>query len=386
MGFIDFAGATVIHMTGGFTALACVIHIGPRLGFGTGKIIPNNLSIYTLGIFLLFVGWIGFNGGSTLAYNDSIPGVLLNTFLAASTGGITMVLYFLLRGKKLDVVSSLMGIISGLVGVSAGCHILPSHGAIITGMLSALCAYWAWKQLLKFNIDDAVFAFPTHGVAAIVGTLCIALLGPVDEFGGASRLEQLFIQSTGVFAAAVWAFGVGSALMWLASKYRPFRVSEQDEIMGLNVSEHDAYTESQMLLNEMEKHKKIGDLSHRVKADPYTEVGQIASQYNSVIDQIEKETKQQEKLLYIIKNQVRETELIIKSSTQAVIGLQPDFTILGGTLKQRLLSASMKVKPSIKTSSRPYSPALKTQRQMAYLETWIHKNPILYPLPLKSLS
>ena len=321
LGFIDFAGSSVVHSVGGWTALAGILHLGPRVGFKDNKLLPSNLTTYTLGVLLIMIGWIGFNGGSSLSFDESLPGILLNTFLGASSGGVTMAFYFILRKKPINVESTLMGIISGLVGVTAACHILPGYGAIIAGSTTAYISYKVSKLLKRHNIDDVVSSFPTHGAAGIWGTLIVALLGDIHEFGGHTRFEQFLVQLVGVFACFVWAFGVSYLGIKIAALFFEFRISPEDEKIGLNIAKHNAYSRTQLLLDEMEGHKEKGDLSLRVHEDAYSEVGQIAAQYNTVIDRIVNEQKKQEELQILIQKQFKENELIITSSSEAIIGI-----------------------------------------------------------------
>lgn len=289
-GFIDFAGSTVVHSTGGWLALALVLVIGPRIGRFEGKNIPiqgHNLPLAALGVFILWFGWIGFNGGSTLNANYKIPMILGNTILSGAFGGITGLIFSWKILKKSNVLFILNGSMAGLVGVTASCNIISFSGAVMIGAVSGLLCSGATLLLEKFKIDDVVSAFPVHGVSGVWGTLAVALFGDPTVWGaGISRWDQFLIQATGAGTCFVWSFGLGLALFWSVNKLIPLRVSLEDEKVGLNVSEHGASTEILDLLVNMDAHQRKGDFSCPVHEEPHTEIGQIATQYNRVMEKV----------------------------------------------------------------------------------------------------
>lgn len=300
-GFIDFAGSTVVHSTGGWLALALVLIIGPRIGRFGSKGTPiqgHNLPMTALGVFILWFGWFGFNGGSTLDANFQIPIILGNTILSGAFGGIIALVLSWKILKKINVLFVLNGSLAGLVGVTASCNIISMGEAVVIGLVSGLVCSVAILLLEKYEIDDAVSAFPVHCVPGVWGTLAVALFGdPTAWNAGISRLDQFIIQATGAGACFVWAFGLGLALFWSVNKLIPLRVSPEDEKMGLNVSEHGASTEILDLLVTMDAHQREGDFSCPVHEEPHTETGQIATQYNRVMAKVVSvETKQKEDL------------------------------------------------------------------------------------------
>ncbi|QDT65828.1 ammonium transporter [Calycomorphotria hydatis] len=300
MGFIDFAGSTVVHSIGGWVALAGCIVIGPRLGrFSRNfNIQGHNYPMATLGVFLLWFGWFGFNGGSTLEVNESIPLILINTNLAAAVGALGGLFISWTIDKRPDVGHTLNGAVAGLVGITAGCHILNPGAAVIVGFVSgALCSLMT-KWLMRVRIDDVIGAVPAHAVAGAWGTIAVALLADPANFGtDLTRFEQLQVQATGVLAAFVWAFGGGLVILKSVSLIVPLRVSRKAEVQGLNVSEHGATTELHDLMSEMSAHRTRGDFSHMVAVEPHTEVGQIASEYNRVLARVNQEINSREDLL-----------------------------------------------------------------------------------------
>lgn len=298
LGFIDFAGSTVVHSLGGWVALAVVLVIGPRAGrFKAGeppRVIPaGNMPVAMLGVLLLFFGWFGFNGGSTLAFDGSVPVIMLNTALAAAAG----VLVGIALGWRLygycEVMYALNGAIAGLVAITACAHVVGPAAAIVIGGVGSAIMVCGHEYLLRRQVDDAVGAIPAHLAAGVWGTLAVALLGDLDAIGnGLGRMSQLGVQLLGVIACGLWAFGAAWLLLKGIGRITRLRVSHEDERVGLNVSEHGARTELIELLEVMEAHGRTGYLSRRVPVEPFTEVGQIASAYNRVIAALEEATDQ----------------------------------------------------------------------------------------------
>ncbi len=247
LGFIDFAGSTVVHSIGGWVALAAIIIIGPRAGrfglskFGLAKIEikRNNLPIATLGVFLLWIGWFGFNGGSTLAFNDKVPEILVITSLSGLAGGLAAIFlsWKLFCRPKAEL--TLNGSLAGLVGITANCHIVTTLSALIIGAIAGIISVGATILLEKLEIDDVVGAVPVHLGAGIWGTLAVALFGNPEAFqSGFDRWDQFGVQVMGVGICFLWAFGLGYGLLWLVNRWNPLRVTAQEERVGLDVSEH----------------------------------------------------------------------------------------------------------------------------------------------------
>lgn len=298
LGFIDFAGATVVHGTGGWLALAAVLIVGPRLGRFDDDNPPirgSNYPVATVGVLVLWFGWFGFNGGSALEYNNTVPLILVNTSLSAAAGGFALLSWAWIRRHKPDIAASINGTISGLVGITAGAHIFEATDAVMVGVISAFTCGVATRALEHWKIDDVIGAWPAHAVAGASGTLLVAFLGDVSAFpDGHSRLDQLQVQMIGVATVAIWAFGGGFILLFSLSKVMPFRVSEEDERIGLNISEHDASTDLIELVGEMHEQRNKGDFNSSVSVEPHTEVGQIASEYNRVLDRVRLEIETRE--------------------------------------------------------------------------------------------
>lgn len=236
-GFSDFAGSTVVHSVGGWAALAGAIVLGPRLGkYKDGKINPmpgSNLALATLGTFILWLGWFGFNGGSQLAMGtvgdvSDVSRIFANTNMAAAAGAVTALILSQVLYKKPDLTMVLNGALAGLVSITAEPLAPTLFGSLWIGAVGGLIVVLTVPLLDKFKIDDVVGAIPVHLFAGIWGTIAVVFYN-----GDAS----LFTQLTGIVAFGVFTF-VASLIVWSILKVAMgIRVSEEDEINGLDTSE-----------------------------------------------------------------------------------------------------------------------------------------------------
>ncbi|MCP5431970.1 MAG: ammonium transporter [Alphaproteobacteria bacterium] len=321
MGFIDFAGSTVVHSVGGWVALAALLLIGPRLGrFGThGRVIEgHNLPFSVLGVILLWIGWFGFNGGSTLALNKDVPLILINTLLAAAMGGIAGFGYTWIRDRRASATGGMNAILAGLVAITANCHLVTFAEALAIGTVGGIIAIEGERLLAKLRIDDAVSAVPVHLFAGIWGTLAVALFGDPAGFGGRSWLQQLEVQALGVAMAGVVAFGISLPALWLASRVLRLRVSFKAERQGLNIVEHGASSSLQDLLESMEGHSRTGKFTGPVPVEPFTEAGIIATQYNRVAKRFDHEVRERERIAQELLAAKEKAELAADAKTQFV--------------------------------------------------------------------
>ena len=244
LGFYDFAGSTVVHSVGGWGALAAVIIIGPRLGrFDQTRLVsafqPSSMPLAAIGTLFLFIGWLGFNGGSTLAWNDQVGLMLVNTILAATAGAVSSGALAFGVTNRLDAGQFMNGCLGGLVAITAGANLYSSSLAILIGLVGGMVVVAAEEILNHFRVDDAVGAIPVHLGAGIWGTLAVGLYGDLELIGtGLSRFGQIGVQLLGIGVYAVWAFGVTFGVLLLIKQVHNLRVSKEDEIMGLNLSEH----------------------------------------------------------------------------------------------------------------------------------------------------
>lgn len=234
LGFYDFAGSTLVHGVGGIAGLACIILLGARKGkFKNGKVVPilgHNIPLATVGAFLLWFGWFGFNGGSVLSADPmEVSFVFVTTALAAASGSVAAMLVTKLVINKLDATMALNGILAGLVGITAGADVIAPMFAVIVGAISGTIVVFAIMMLDKLQLDDPVGAVSVHGICGIWGTLAVGIF--VAEFsfltqliGTLAVLSFTFIFSFAVFAALKYTIGV--------------RVSEEYENSGLDIAEH----------------------------------------------------------------------------------------------------------------------------------------------------
>jgi ammonium transporter len=295
LGFVDFAGSTVVHSVGGWAALAAILVLGPRIGrFGPGavRIHGHDLPLVTVGVFILWVGWFGFNGGSTLALDESVPAIIVNTSIAAALGGVAALFVSWFHHERPEIETTMNGALAGLVGITASAHAVTTPEAAVIGVVSAIIMFLVTQLLERLEIDDAVGAVPVHLGAGVWGTMAVAVFGSTEVLDtGLSRLEQLGVQALGVSVIAAWTFGVMYGVMkMLDQRLVQFRIDPEGESAGLNVAEHGSSTEILDLLIDMDEQRRSADYSRPVRVEPHTEVGQIAAQYNVVLEEINAET------------------------------------------------------------------------------------------------
>ena len=245
LGFIDFAGATVVHSVGGWCALAAVIVLGPRMGrfsrSGESRHIPgHNLPMIALGGFILWLGWFGFNGGSATDLNN-LGSVLLNTHLGACAGAMGAIVFMTATGKPIMMTTTVNATIGGLVSVTAGADNMATGMAIITGLLSGVLLVWGTTLLERFKIDDVVGAVVVHGFCGAWGTIAAGIFYSGDMFS----ISRISIQLLGVAAAFIWSFPVAYLTFKMVDKLIGLRASSIHEQRGLDFTEHHevGYTE-----------------------------------------------------------------------------------------------------------------------------------------------
>lgn len=296
MGFLDFAGSSVVHSVGAWIGLAGIIIIGPRNSRfdENGKANhthPHSMTTAYLGGLILLFGWFGFNCGSTLAVGPSIAGIALNTLISAALGCISAssLSWMTSHNKKPDGEMIINGLLGGLVGITAGCDIVDTTGAAAIGFFSGIVMFFSTSLLLKMKLDDVVGAIPVHGFCGAFGTVALAIFMPEANLPeGVSRLEQIGIQLTGVFSFFVWAFGSSFIILWLLNQVLGLRVPPEDERLGLNVTEHGA---SSSLLNLSKAIHQVAhdkDYSARidVESDRGTDMGELGQSFNMMVESI----------------------------------------------------------------------------------------------------
>lgn len=248
--FHDFAGSTIVHLTGGVAAFAAAKALGPRLGRygadGKPRAIPgHSIPFAIVGCFILLVGWFGFNAGSQLGADPVIGRIATTTLIAAGGGAVMAALVTRLRTGKTDVAMTGNGLLAGLVGITAGCYAVSTVGALIIGLVSGIIVVFAVSFFDKIRIDDPVGAISVHGVCGAFGTIAVGLFSNEESEGFIAKglfygggTDQLVSQIIGVVAVAAFVF-VASTIMFAFIKATVgLRVSEQEEREGLDVHEH----------------------------------------------------------------------------------------------------------------------------------------------------
>jgi Amt family ammonium transporter len=242
LGFVDFAGSTVVHSLGAWFALAGAWMIGPRRGrFDAAgqvqRMDPSSTSSVALGVLLLWVGWWGFNGGSQLAFDDRVGPILLNTNLAAAAGGLAAYVHAWQFQAKRNLAAKFMGgILGGLVAITAGCNVVTPWGAIAIGAIAGVVHNVSFEWLLhRWRIDDPVGAVAVHGFCGAWGTLAVAVFGQ-EALLPNPRVLQLGVQTLGVVVALVWAGAIGLATFAAIRRFVGLRVSPDEELVGIDIT------------------------------------------------------------------------------------------------------------------------------------------------------
>jgi len=240
MGFIDFAGSTVVHSIGGWVALAGIIVLGPRLGrFGrkgqSHFLAGHNLPLVALGGFILWFAWFGFNAASTVSANVSIGRIALNTHLAACAAASTYMILALIRSKAVLIRNTINASLAGLVAITAGCATMSPIFAVMTGVGAGILISFVPQLLVKMQLDDVVDAVAVHGVCGAWGTLAAGAFLETNLFDA----NVMYVQIIGIFSAFIWGFGLALLVFKILDKVLGgLRVSQQHEQRGLDYTEH----------------------------------------------------------------------------------------------------------------------------------------------------
>ena len=297
LGFIDFAGSSVVHSVGGWVALAVLLIIGNRTGRyqkGQKKTFQgSNTPLAALGALILWFGWFGFNGGANGAMDLRIPLILINTFLAASAGLVLSSIMGIYVMKKPEPMFMITGPIAGLVSITASCAYVEPTQAIIIGAIGGLVSGSGIILLEKIKVDDVVSAIPVHLFAGTWATIAVAIFADLEAMGiENSKLDQLYIQLIGIVSVGSFCFISAFTIFFIINLFFKLRVNKIEEDMGLNISEHNASTATHELLKILNKQQETEDFSLRAPQDPFTEAGVIAGQYNNIMDKLEQSEKQ----------------------------------------------------------------------------------------------
>jgi len=241
-GFNDFAGSAAVHAMGGFSALAAAIVLGPRIGKyskeGNSNTIPgHNLPLASVGAFILWFGWFGFNPGSTLGAVGNwelIGNVVVNTFLASAAGGIATMLYTYFSYGKIDITMVINGILAGLVSITAGCNVVGPLSAIFIGFIAGILVDLAVLFFDKMKVDDPVGAVAVHGVNGLFGTIAVGLFAIEGGLFFGGGFDLLVTQLIGVFTIALFSFSFTIILMKVLKSAIGIRISNEEEEAGID--------------------------------------------------------------------------------------------------------------------------------------------------------
>jgi Amt family ammonium transporter len=247
MGLLDFAGGTVVHITAGVSALVCALVIGNRKGFGETAMPPHNMTMTMTGACMLWVGWFGFNAGSALAANGDAAMAMLVTHLSAAAGAFTWLTIEWIKYGKPSALGAVTGMVAGLGTITPASGFVGPGGALVIGVSAGIVCFYATLALKqKFKIDDSLDVFPVHGVGGMLGTFAVGIFAS-SELGlfsgqglaeGVSIGDQLLVQLCGIAAVVSYTAIATFVLLKVTNLITPLRVSEEEEIQGLDVVLH----------------------------------------------------------------------------------------------------------------------------------------------------
>lgn len=259
LGFIDFAGSTVVHSVGGWAALVAAYLVGPRIGKykgGVSNAIPGHNMMYgALGVFILWLGWFGFNPGSELAMSgdsaNNVANIVITTNLAAAAGAVVALFFTWIKYGKPDISMTLNGALAGLVGITAGCAAVSNGGAALIGAICGLIVVLSITFIdTKLKIDDPVGAISVHGVCGAIGTLLVGVFATDGGLLYGGGFTQLGTQFIGVVSIGAWVLATSFIVLFILKKTMGLRVSKEDEIKGLDITEHGMEAYPDFRLNE----------------------------------------------------------------------------------------------------------------------------------------
>ena len=286
LGFVDFAGSTVVHSVGAWIGLAGAIVLGPRLGkFRKNKTIyfaPSNHNFIVFGVFILFFAWFGFNAGSLLEFKPEVTSILLNTLLAGVFGGLSAWIITLFSKEKVGVEIFSFGIIAGLVGITAGCYEFNTVQSAFVGFISSFIMHFTDIFLTKkLKIDDPLSVVSIHGFVGVWGTIAVGIFANLPE--NFTRLHFIYVQTLGVFVAFIFSFSFGLLVFLFLKKVNLLRVRKKHEVLGLNRSEHNAKLPWVDTIQSIIQIMKTGNLDKKIYEERDTEIGIVSRFFNYLL-------------------------------------------------------------------------------------------------------
>ena len=242
----DFAGGLVVHLTCGVGALVIALMLGPRKGFPATAMPPHNRTMVVTGAAMLWVGWFGFNAGSSWAADGLAGMAMLVTHISAATGALTWMAIEWIRGGKPTIVGIATGMVAGLATITPAAGSVGPEGAILIGLMAgSICFYATLTVKGVLGIDDSLDVFPVHGIGGVIGIIMVSFLGVKGGFLGSSAgeewipIEQFMIQLKGIFIIGLWTAAASWVILRAISIFTPLRVTEEEEYEGLDIAEHE---------------------------------------------------------------------------------------------------------------------------------------------------
>ena len=320
IGFIDFAGATVLHVTAGAVSLAAVLVLGPRInGFmdaGSKRSVANHVSIAYAGLIFLLLAWFGIVGGRALSFDAHVPQLISNGLLAAAAATLTamLIVRFEWLSSQVSVITPLNGCLAGLVAISATCNAVGSGSAILIGMGAAMVMAAVDHCLVLRKVDDVSGIVAVHLGAGAWGTLAAAMVLDPADILLPSRAAQLGVQALGVTAVGVGAFTLTYVVLRLINRRFTLRLSQEAELIGLDNQEHGVESRLQRLLRVLDKHIEEPAISSGTNLT-LSEIGQTAERYKRVLDSID--------------GAVRKAQAIVRDMPQGLVTCNSEGLITG---------------------------------------------------------
>ena len=242
----DFAGGLVVHLTCGVGALVIALVLGPRKGFPSTAMPPHNRTMVVTGAALLWVGWFGFNAGSSWAADGLAGMAMLVTHISAATGALTWMAIEWIKGGKPTIVGIATGMVAGLATITPAAGSVGPEGALLIGLMAGSICFYATQAVKSvFGIDDSLDVFPVHGVGGIIGIIMVSFVGVQGGFLGSSAgetwipMEQFIIQLKGIVVIGLWTAVASWIILKILGSLMPLRVTEEEEYEGLDVIEHE---------------------------------------------------------------------------------------------------------------------------------------------------
>ncbi|CCN84403.1 putative Ammonium Transporter Family fused with BaeS Signal transduction histidine kinase [Vibrio nigripulchritudo SFn27] len=294
LGFRDFAGGAVVHVFGGATALALTLILGPRPNRFDGThrhISGSSPAMATAGLMLLWLGWMGFNGGSNIYYDQTVPSIIMKTFLAGSVGGTVgfVASYFFLKHTNIQWVT--VGVLSALVSITAGCIYFNTLESVIVSAMGASIGLVGKYYLEEWKVDDPVDAIPVHLFAGIFGLIAISFFGDKSLLNSGLTLPLQFLaQLGGSITYVVLGFVISGGIFFVINHFSPLRVSKEYEELGLDFSEHQITNQYHDMIEQLQSHSLVNEESPtKLQVEPLSDLAIIAEAYNHVVQRFKKE-------------------------------------------------------------------------------------------------